>query len=696
METKNIGNGIWKIVVGEMEEWTPVSSRKSSPRQIGEDQREEISLPACIGKLDSKITGRGVQITLPMDSREDIYGFGLQFKSLNQAGRKRMIRVNSDPPADTGEGHAPVPFYISTAGYGLLVDTYRHVEFYMGTNADKGVSSDKKEVDTVHREFSESALYALKQAAEQRRIIIDIKAVKGIALYVFAGNIKEVVQRYVLFSGGGCVPPMWGLGVWYRTYGGSDQSAVVRLAEDFKKDKMPVSVLGLEPGWHSHSYSCTYQWSYLFPEPKEMLERLKQLGYRVNLWEHLFVYPAAEFYQEIEPYCGDYEVWSGLVPDFATEEARRIFSEYHEKNFVKKGIDGFKLDECDNSDFNASNWSFPDTTEFPSGMDGEQMHMAIGMLYQELIYDIYHRENKRTYSQVRSSGALCAPMPFVLYSDLYSHEQFIRGMVTSGFSGILWAPEVRDCVNGNDLLRRVETITFSAHALYNSWRIPAPPWKQVDIGKNLAGEEMKDAAYYTDICRKYHRLRMSLLPYLYSAFVQYNRSGIPPIRALVMDYEEDDNAHGIDNEYMFGDYMLVAPMTLRDGICRDVYLPQGEWVDFFTGKKYAGGRDYSVQADYDEIPVFVKNNCVIPIAEPVENVDKDTVFRIHIRVFGNGENAFTLYEDDFESFDYENGKQNQVLVSCDARGNVQYERRGSEMIRYDILTDRSDHGQFDF
>ena len=349
-----------------------------------------------------------------------------------------------------------------------------------------------------------------------------------------------------------------------------------------------------------------------------------------------------------------------------------------------------------NSDFNASNWSFPDTTEFPSGMDGEQMHMAIGMLYQELIYDIYHRENKRTYSQVRSSGALCAPMPFVLYSDLYSHEQFIRGMVTSGFSGILWAPEVRDCVNGNDLLRRVETITFSAHALYNSWRIPAPPWKQVDIGKNLAGEEMEDAAYYTDICRKYHRLRMSLLPYLYSAFVQYNRSGIPPIRALVMDYEEDDNVHGIDNEYMFGDYILVAPMTLRDGICRDVYLPQGEWVDFFTGKKYAGGCDYSVQADYDEIPVFVKNNCVIPIAEPVESVGKDTVFRIHIHVFGNGENAFALYEDDFESFDYENGKQNQVLVFCDAQGNVRYERRGSEMIRYDILTDRSGYGKFDF
>ena len=129
-----------------------------------------------------------------------------------------------------------------------------------------------------------------------------------------------------------------------------------------------------------------------------------------------------------------------MIPDFATEGACKLFEDYHRENFVKKGIAGFKLDECDNSDYNPSNWSFPDATEFPSGMDGEQMHSAIGTLYQNLILGIYSSENRRTYSQVRSSGALSAPLPFVLYSDLYNHKQFIRGVVNSGFSGVLWCP----------------------------------------------------------------------------------------------------------------------------------------------------------------------------------------------------------------------------------------------------------------
>ena len=641
-------------------------------------------LPKQAGQIAWRQNPRGLQITLPMDSSEDIYGFGLQLKSMNQAGRKRMLRVNSDPAADTGEGHAPVPFYVSTGGYGLLVDTFRHAEFYMGTSLEKGRSEQRREVNQAHKEFSESALYALKKNAEVRRVIIDLKAVDGVDLYLFAGSVKEAVQRYNLFSGGGCLPPMWGLGVCYRSYGGSDQAAVEALAEGFRREEMPVDVLGLEPGWHSHSYSCTYQWSYLFPDPEAMIEKLNGQDYRINLWEHLFVYPAAPFYQELMPYAGEYEVWNGLVPDFCTPEAEKIFADYHREEFVKKGIAGFKLDECDNSDLNASNWSFPDVTEFPSGMDGEQMHAAIGGLYQNLIYHVFHQENKRTYSQVRSSGALAAPLPFVLYSDLYQHKQFIRGMVTAGFSGLLWAPEVRDCRNGADLLRRMETIMFSAHAIYNCWRIPNPPWKQVDIGKNLAGEFMEDADYYTDVCRRYHRVRMSLLPYLYSAFAKYQREGIPPVRALVFDYEEDTMVRNVDDEYLLGDDLLVAPMTLEDGLERKVYLPGGKWHDFWDGTVYEGGREHAVHAEYDKIPVFVRENCILPLADPVEAVGKDTVFTIRPKVYGSGGEGCVLYEDDFETFDYEKGCRNEVRITQNEDGGLEVCRTGEAGKRYVI------------
>ena len=389
MEFVKIAKGIWKGCIGVPERHTPVAQRGFSVQEEALERLEEAGLPGIAGDITYRRNARGLQIMLPMDSSEDIYGFGLQLRSMNQAGRKRMLRVNSDPAADTGEGHAPVPFYVSTAGYGLFVDTYRHVEFYMGTSLEKGRSSHHREVDQTHEEFSESALYALKRSAEKRKIIIDLKSVEGVEFYIFAGKVKEAVQRYNLFSGGGCLPPMWGLGVWYRTYGGSDQKAVCDLAGQFRQEKMPVDVLGLEPGWHSHSYSCTYSWSYLFPEPEEMIGELERKGYKLNLWEHLFVYPAASFYEELLPYAGEYEVWNGLVPDFALPEAEQLFADHHREQFVKKGIMGFKLDECDNSDMNASNWSFPDVTEFPSGMDGEQMHAAIGGMYQKLIYHVF-------------------------------------------------------------------------------------------------------------------------------------------------------------------------------------------------------------------------------------------------------------------------------------------------------------------
>lgn len=682
---QQIAKGIQKITFGTPEQYTPEYFRQFS---IKKEEIEQISVSRSSGITEEKIhwkkTKRGITVTLPMETREDIYGFGLQLQGFNQAGRRRYIKVNSDPVANTGESHAPVPFYISSAGYGLFVNTFRYTTFLCGTNSERGQSSGMTAENEIHEEFSEAAIYALKRAKEERKIIIDISAVEGVELYLFEGNIPEVVQRYNLFSGGGCVPPMWGLGMWYRIYGGSDEKALEKLAEQFREEKLPMDVLGLEPGWHSHSYSCTYKWSYLFPHPEEMIEKMSKQGYKLNLWEHLYVYPKAPFYKELVPYSGDYEVWNGLVPDFATKGASELFENYHRDTFVKKGIAGFKLDECDNSDYNPSNWAFPDSTEFPSGMDGEQMHQAIGTLYQNLIYRIYRKENRRTYSQVRSSGALAAPLPFVLYSDLYDHKQFIRGVVNSGFSGLLWCPEVRDCANGDDLLRRLQMVVFSSHALINSWRIPSPPWKQTDIEKNLAGEPMDTADYYTAECRKLFELRMSLLPCLYSAFVEYSHSGKPPIRALVMDYPEDMAARMVDDEYLFGESMLVCPLTYEEGTSRKVYLPQGRWYNFFTGTAVEGGRTMETEAAYHEIPVFVKDGAIIPLAKPVMHVDKDTVFEMTVKIFGEADGRFVLYEDDFATFDFEE-KQKRIIIEKHPGSELTIQTEAGDTSRYRFI-----------
>ncbi len=116
------------------------------------------------------------------------------------------------------------------------------------------------------------------------------------------------------------------------------------------------------------------------------------------------------------------------------------------------------------------------------------MHSLFGVLYQRLFASLYRKADRRTLGQVRSSHALAAPLPFILYSDLYNHRDYIRALVNSGFGGILWSPELRQAESGEDLVRRVQTNIFSAHALVNAFQVRNPPWLQFDMDKNNAGE----------------------------------------------------------------------------------------------------------------------------------------------------------------------------------------------------------------
>ena len=154
---------------------------------------------------------------------------------------------------------------------------------------------------------------------------------------------------------------------------------------------------------------------------------------------------------------------------------------------------------------------------------------------------------------------------------------------------------------------------------------------------------------------------MRLLPYLYSAYVEYRQTGKPPVRALVLDYPEDSNVRIIDDEYMFGESMLVCPLTYEDKTSRQIYLPSGNWYDLFTGEKTEGGRTWEMEAAYNRIPVFVREGAIVPLAEPVLCVRNDTVFDMEVRIFGEADGKFVLYSDDFESFDYEQHQDTVIL-----------------------------------
>jgi alpha-D-xyloside xylohydrolase len=273
------------------------------------------------------------------------------------------------------------------------------------------------------------------------------------------------------------------------------------------------------------------------------------------------------------------------------------------------------------------------------------MHSLFGLRYQDAIQGAFDRRKIRTFGLVRSSHAFAAPYPYALYSDLYDHKEFVRGVANAGFSGLLWCPEVRDALDTEDLIRRLQTAIFSPLAMVNAWYIKNPPWKQVDRQKNNANEFSDSWQQVEDTCRRLIELRMQLVPYLYAAYVRYHLEGIPPFRAVVMDHPDDRQTWKIDDQYLAGESMLIAPITAGQNQ-RSVYLPEGEWFDFWTASKIAGKQRIDVSAPLDRIPVFLKSGTLMPLATPTLHVDDPAAFELIVRAYGSGNQQLTLYEDD--------------------------------------------------
>ncbi|MDZ4743263.1 MAG: glycoside hydrolase family 31 protein [Verrucomicrobiota bacterium] len=659
--------GIWKVTLGTPEKLTPISMRNRQPVPVERfTQLSETTHPPFeSSQIKSYQTQRGFVIEIPLGFEDSVYGLGLQLKSFNQIAKKKTLRVNSDPIADAGDSHAPVPFYVTTSGYGILVDTARYATFYVAcaTPLQKREAHDKGQKTNLGA-FTQD-LYVDKSVAQNKRIFIEIPHVQGADIYIFGGpNMKDAVSRYNLFSGGGVLPPRWGLGVWYRGRADFGTDDFLKLADNFRSSNMPCDVLGFEPGWQTHSYACSYVWNTeKFPNPKAVVDALAEKGFKVNLWSHQFTHPASPIYQQVQDFSGNFEAFKqGVVPDLTLPNVRKIFADHHDKEHVSLGVSGYKLDECDNSDFIAFPWSFPEISQFPGGLDGEQMHSLMGVNYMETIDSVFVKRNLRTYSEVRNAHALSSSYPFVLYSDLYDHNDFIRGVVNSGFSGLLWCPEVREGASEEDLIRRIQSVCLSPQALVNAWYIKNPPWKQWRYTENNEDKFLENYEQLEASCRKFFELRMQLIPYLYGAFYQYYLKGTPPFRALVMDYPHDKETYGVDNQWMMGDNLMVAPIVAGKAE-REIYLPEGEWFDFWTGQKYPGSQKSTMKVPLDIIPLFVKSGTVLPLAKPTPHTGDPNSFKLDIFIYGQGNLPATLIEDDGNTYDFTRGVCNLASVS---------------------------------
>jgi alpha-D-xyloside xylohydrolase len=481
----------------------------------------------------------------------------------------------------------------------------------------------------------------------------------------------DAVRRYNLLTGGGALPPKWGLGFMTRTptsYAADD--ALKEIAE-FRRRGIPLDMLGLEPGWHDHAYPTSFEWDRTrFPDPKGCLAALDAQRVRAHFWFNPYVSPTAPLHAKLLPYAGSHLVWNGIVPDYTMAAARTIFAEHLKEKVVSlsRAAGGFKVDEVDGYD----HWLWPDVAVFPSGRDAEQLRQTYGLLIQRLVMDLYRSVNRRTLGQVRGTNGGASAFPFVIYNDNYAFDEYITAVGNSAFAGVLWSPEVRGG-EGEDMLRRMQAVCFSPLALFNGWATATKLWTHADVETHI-----RDAI----------KLRLRLLPYFYTAFAQYHDYGTPLVRPMpllpgfkarepeagTLDATTNPYAVGrlveVKDQYMIGDALLVAPIA--PGVkTRKVVLPAGNWYDFYTGRLAGAGGTIEVTPPLSQMPVFVKDGGLVPmIGDRLFAPGAEEVLPLEVRHYGAQPGSFALYDDDGETFDYERGERTWTTLSVtrDAAG----------------------------
>jgi alpha-D-xyloside xylohydrolase len=642
--------GIWKAHIEfPWEAYSPGGLLERSGNSPGVEAlaaQEERGFPFAKQPQSGFFAGKCI-LRFPLGEHERLYGLGLGYQKLEQTMQAKHLRSDHYGGTDNGRTHVPTPFYISDAGYGVFIDCAAVVSFYTG-------AANRLDAENPPPEKNRSRDDDWISAIRSDCVEVSFNGAKT-DVYIFAApTMKETAAKFNLLCGGGCLPPKWGFGFWHRVNMRYSAEDVKREAAEFKAHDIPLSVIGLEPGWQSNTYPCTHEWdAERFPDPSGFINEMAEQGIRINIWENLYISKKAALYPKIKPYCGSHTVWGGAVPDFTLDEARKLVADQHRRDHLDAGISGYKIDECDGYD----SWLWPDHAEFPSGIPGDEMRQILAPLFARLTKELYREKGIRTYGLIRAANAGMQPLPYCIYNDCYDFSQYMTGLVSCGFSGALWCPEMRDARSAEEWVRRFQMAVLSPMMMLNGWANSAQPWLFPEV---LA------------LIRKAILLRYELLPYLYTAFAAYRFRGIPPFRALCMDFSsfgaytskgildgtdnpyKTDSIKEITDQYMAGESLMVAPAFTRQ-TRRAVIFPRGVWFDYYTGERIEGGRTITVDCPLEKLPLFVrggKDHSLIPLISEG---------RLTARCYGE-EGSFELYDDDGETYKYEEGEQYRAIL----------------------------------
>lgn len=552
----------------------------------------------------------------------------------------------------THGGRVPIQWLIGTGGWALFI---HHPLGAFDLTGKEGKLTPR----TPDR--PESSVAGALAGSEHGALPIDV-------FIVAAREPAQVMAEYARLTGKPELPPLWSFGYLqsHRTLAGPDE--IKWVARTMREKKLPCDALiylGTDftpSGWNTHNGEFIFH-PKNFPEPKKQIDELHAQNFKVVLHT---VIEGRKLSGTVKDACTAAPLPSGRTPDGKWPDDRQVACYWPvHKTLYDVGIDGWWPDQGD-------------------GLDAPSRLARIRMYYEG---SQALRPNQRVFALHRNGHAGMQRYAGFLWSgDVYSTWETLKVhvpiAVNTGLTGIpWWGTDIGGFVPTKEYTGELHVRWFQFGAFCplfrahgRTWHLRLPwGWNTGEIGHNEISNYTGGAANPDEselrnpevepICRKYLELRYRMMPYLYSAVRETHETGLPIMRALWLHYPDDATAVLRGDQYLWGRDLLVAPVVEKGATERKLYLPRGEWYDFWTEEKLAGGREISKAVDLATMPLYVRAGAILPLGPVKQYTSEKVDGPLTLTVYPGADGTFTLYEDDGTTFNYQRGEFTKMNIN---------------------------------
>ena len=554
-----------------------------------------------IGYMNWEDQGVFVMGQLTLGVGECVYGLGERFTSFVKNGQV-VETWNKDGGTGSDQAYKGVPFYMTNRGYGVFVNHPGDVSFEV---ASEKVSRVQFSVPGQSLEY----------------------------FVIYGPTPREVLEKYTALTGKPALPPAWSFGLWLTTSFTTsyDEQTCTEFIQGMADRDLPLHVFHFDCFWMREFNWCDFKWdARTFPDPPGMLKRLKERGLRICVWINPYIGQRSHLFQEgmeagylLKKPNGD--VWQtdqwqpgmGIV-DFTNPAATEWFSEIL-RGLVDMGVDSFKTDFGER---------IPTDVEYFDGSDPVKMHNFYPYLYNQAVFNVLKEKRGEGEATLfaRSATAGCQQFPVHWGGDCYSSfesmAESLRGGLSLCLSGFgYWSHDIGGFEGTPPVEVYKRWIAFgllSSHSRLHGSSSYRVPW-----------------VYDTeavDVLRFFTKLKCRLMPYLFAQAVETSRTGVPMMRAMMLEFPGDPTSDYLDRQYLLGDRLLVAPVLSSDGRI-DYYVPSGNWTNFITDTVVTGPAWVTETHGFLSAPLLVRPNSIIPVGADDSKPDYDYAKGVTFRIY---------------------------------------------------------------